>query len=248
VCVCVRACERERERSVKQILRHLINRSICMHSFDQYPALGLIMGCPTCTGILLCVLGSTWTANHCSKDRYLDAGGSVTAICNTCGKYVNKRATNCWTKACVHMRKRACVREREINTILYAVSLPLSVCQCVLPYDCEKFTSYFCHPHHCQQQWRHCDAHGSPECTFAECYGHMVNIPTAYLGGPLPRDQLSWAIFYFFTVLPCSHNAIEIRPWILSSLSFMIYYSLVTLFCDTEKCWDNWKYCYINKK
>jgi len=92
---------------------------------------------------------------------YLDAGGAVTATLPSSTLLVNT-----WTSRLLTVEPRRthacmCVWIGSL-TIHCMLSLLLSVCPCMLPYNCEKFTVCFCHLPHYQQQWRHCDAHGSP--------------------------------------------------------------------------------------
>ena len=162
---------------------------------------------PTCTGALCSGIG-TWTANHCSKDRYLDAGGSVKATLPS-----STLVGNTWTSRLltveprrVHVCVCVCVNW-VINNTLYSVSLPSSVyvfyhiivrnslCTSVTPITAsnsggivmpvEALNAFFC-----RMSW----SHGQ--------HTHCI------CGRSFARDQLSWAIFYFSTVLPCSRNGI----------------------------------------
>lgn len=142
---------------------------------------------PTCAVVFLCVPGSTWTTNHCSKDRSLDAGGSVTAPLPS-----SALVGNTWTSRLLTVEQRrarmhlclcvSCVRAIQLWEIHFVLlSQPAAVGALWCPWK------PYMHFH------RRSQSH---------------NTSTVYLGGPWPRDQLLWEMLHFSTVLPCSHNRI----------------------------------------
>jgi hypothetical protein len=84
---------------------------------------------PVCTGVFLCVPGSTWTTSHFSKDRYLDAGGSVTATLPSStlvGNTWTSRLLTVEPRLCMHMCVCVCVWSGSL-TIHCMLSLSLCV-------------------------------------------------------------------------------------------------------------------------